>query len=355
VTTACKDDICNPVPIGTTVDQQGVETTPDGIFSFGIYDSGPKSATDASNKGDRWGSSGYCAGYTNTGNAILIYKDGDSFSAGDQYKVTLTVRDGSTANDKVAKWGGIGAVDWFSNSNSGSNCSFNADPFTSEQSAGGGYTPVKAGDDSSWEKTYTITASQDSNNAIVIQLPQVTLPDLEKVSAGDKVYVDVEVTKLPCGGAIKKETFCLAELVDKCTAPTNVSIDGIAFIGDRQLTRVLHGYLGRLYTKDKDNYNKVTYKVDAMDGLFFPYAPALNDADFFTGLVIDNTGTSDVVLTVTLQDSAGGTATYTSGTVKAGTQWVDVLDNLKSSLVEGATPLDLTKTVTVSVVAGAVQ
>jgi hypothetical protein len=350
VTTACKDDICNPVAIGSQVDQQGITVTPSGLFDFGDYSPAAKSSTLQTD--DRWTSTGYCSNYNSLGNGLLFYKDGDTFASGDQFKVTMTVRVGSSADDTKAIWNSPTVNDYWTSNSAGGNCSLNADPITTTATASTawayGTTKSSTTDKTVLDGTYTITSSTDSYNALMLDLPVVSLPDLTKVSAGEKVYVDVVVSKLPCGGPVVTQTFCLSELVDTCPTTTTTSIDGIVFIGDRQLTRVLHGYLGRLM-------GATTYTTTTSSGLFFPYAPALNDSDFFTGLVVDNTGTADVVLTVTLKDSAGGSATYTSGTIKAGNQFADVLDNMKDSLVEGTTPLDLTKNVMVSVSAAAVK
>jgi hypothetical protein len=348
IRTACKDDICNYVPIGTTVDQQGVETKATGHFDFGNYGAADGSNTSAE---DRWIGSGYCETAKYLGNGLLFYKDGDTFSSGDRYRVTLTLSAGASVDKAKAAWDNTGVQDYWTSSSAGGNCSKNATQLTAI--GGGGWQNGTNSDTTVLQKTYTITASEIDKNALMLDLPQIDLGIAKgKVHAGDKIYVEAVVTKLPCGGPIIDKTFCLAELVDTCPAATQTSIDGIAFIGDRQLTRVLHGYLGRLAGLDKTT-NQLGYQTQAGGSLFFPYAPALNDSDFFTGLVVDNTGTSDVKLTLTLTDAAGGMATYTSDTVKAGTQWVNVLDNLKDNLVEGTTPLDLTKTVTVSVTAAA--
>jgi hypothetical protein len=60
---------------------------------------------------------------------------------------------------------------------------------------------------------------------------------------------------------------------------------------------------------------------------------------FFTGLVINNTSTSDADLMITVTDNAGGSASY-STSLNAGLQWVNTLDSIEGSLVDGATPLN---------------
>jgi hypothetical protein len=337
---ACKDDICNLVPISVSFDQAGNEISAPGNFDFGDY----SAAAAAASSVDRWGSSGYtCVGPT-IGNGIIIYKDGDTFEDGDEYEITLEVLIGSSANGTLVDFN-TNTPDntYWTSSNSTSNCNTDANPLTTTAvpTTAWAFAGTGANLNTKIMANYTVTATEIGFNAILVDLPQIDILDVSQVSAGQKIYLNVSVVKLPCGGEIVStdDPICLAELVSSCPTSGSTVIDGIAFIGDRMLSDVLHGYLGR------------TYATGANTSLFFPYAPALNDAGFFTGLCIANTGTNDVVLTITLQGATGGTATYTSDTVKSGNQFVTVLDTLIDDLVDGATALDLEDTVTVSVAA----
>ena len=341
---ACKDAICNYVPISLSVDQQNNPIPATGSFDFGSYSTGAAAASAE----DRWKSSGYatpCVGDA-IGNGIIVYKDGDTFDDGAQFQVTLTVRVGTTADAAKAEWNAAAVTDYWTSSNAAANCNTDQGPLTTTAagSPDWAFSGTGANLNTQTKVTYTVTSAQSSMNAILLDLPQIDM-DLTKVAAGQKVYLDVSLVKLPCGGVIKTAEICLAELVEKCPS-TNTGtnyIDGIAFIGDRMLTDVLHGYLGRT--------NNAT---DITTGLFFPYAPALNDASFFTGLAITATGSNNVMLTVTITDSAGGSATYSPTTaVPAGGQLVMTLDSMIDDLVDGATPLDLSKNVSVRVAATA--
>jgi hypothetical protein len=339
---ACKDEICNLFDIGLSVNQAGEEIADTGDFDFGNYGAGTPTA-------DRWVSENYCTGPT-YGNGIIFYSE-DSFAEGEEYEITLTVRTGSTANPDVTYWlGATPEATYYTNSNSESNCDVDAPALVASGAGGWNYlvdaTRASGFDESVQTGTYTITAAETVNNAIMIDLDDVRL-DLTEVSAGEKVYVDVSVVKLPCGGAIQSATICLAELVDGCPGPvftgTNY-IDGICFIGDRMLADVMHGYLARTNTTTDNTSSAV----------FFPYAPALNDDTFFTGIAITAIGTNDVNLTVTITDSAGGSASYTTTTpVPAGGQMVFTLDSLIDDLVDGTTPLDLDENCSVRITAAA--
>jgi hypothetical protein len=341
IDTACKDDICNLVNIGLAVDQQGDPIPATGTIDFGTY----STAAAAASAVDRWSSVNYCVGNT-IGNGILIYKDGDTFESGDIFQVTLTVRVGATADVDEIVFDNTGVTDYWTSNNASANCDTDANPLTTVATAAPAWAFSGTAPDTNTQltATYSVTAAEAGMNAIMLDLPTTTM-DLVEVAAGQKVYVDVTLQKLPCGGAIASGTICIAELVDGCPAAGTTTIDGIAFVGDRMLSDVLHGYLGRTYAGTGNGANA---------SLFFPYAPALADATFFTGLAVAVTGSNDVILTVTFQDALGGTATYTTPTaVASGTQWVQVLDSLTSDLVDGATALDTTQTVTVNVAATA--
>jgi hypothetical protein len=338
VSTACKDAICNLIPLVTSVDQLGNNVAATGKFDFGDYSAAAASFSTV----DRWSSTGYCNPPGNTiGNGLLFYKDGALFELGDQYQITMTLRVGTTADaDKIIFDAAAAETEWWTTRGADSNCSTSAAPLATPSAGVWAFVGTPAADLATVTRgTFTIGATELNKGAILLDLPAMTMT-LANVVAGEKIYLDVAVAKLPCGGSIATATICLGELVATCPTATNAVIDGIAFIGDRALTDVLHGYLGRLYA------------LAANTTLFFPYAPALDDAGFFTGLSIANTGSGNVILTITLRDANGGTATYTTPTaVNSGTMWVNTLDSLKASLVDGATPLDTTQTVTVNVTA----
>jgi len=331
---ACKDAICRKVDITPGANQAGDVVAKDITFDFGNYTNGLTPGTGI----DRWKSSGYCTGDTTLGNGIIFYSE-DNFHEGDKYEVKLTVRAGSTA-DPDAVWWPSTAPDkvFYTSSNSDSNCDVEADDLTSD-AVGVWQYKVDNDRDSGFDEsvqigTFTIGAADTDFTALMFDIQDIKF-NTDEVVAGQKIYVDVEVVKLPCGGSIKSESICVAELVSPCSVvdPNTYYIDGIAFIGDPMLTDVLHGYLARTNTTVDGQATK----------LFFPYAPALNDDTFFTGVAITNRGTGTVKLTIKITDSNGGSATYTPTTaltVVAGGQAVFTLNSLIDDLVDGATALN---------------
>jgi hypothetical protein len=335
---ACKDEICNEVPLLATINQQGEEVDASGSFDFGDYIAAAPGAVT-----ERWVSAGYCVTAATLGNGIKLNLDGQDFAVGDEYTITVTVRVGSSADpDRAIFRTGTDISLAFTDNNASGNCEGSGLPIVFDGGSGwaaaGGAGPVF--NRTALSYTFTIAAAQMDADAIILDLPWVDM-DLEEVSAGEKVYFDVTWEKQPCGGNIAEATICAAELIDLCQVPGQ--IDGIAFIGDRSLTNVLHGYLGRIY----DN---AAWPNATDDDLFFPYAPSLNDPLFFTGICITNVGQAAQVLTIMVRDAEGGMATYTSDTLAAGNMWVNTLDAIADDLVDGATPLnrDLPVNVTVT-------
>lgn len=336
---ACKDDVCQLVPLSLDVTQSGQEVEADGEFDFGDY-----LATVPASPNDSWTSDGYCTSPT-IGNGIIFKQDGQDFQAGDEYRVTMTVRAGTTADVERAIFrdGAIGTRHAFTDANNSENCEFRVDGQDWLAAGWALYGGPDNDDATAIRATINVTTDEEDADAILFDLPYFKV-FTEEVSAGEKVFIDVVIEKLPCGGAIVQETICLAELIDFCPTPAGAAmIDGIAFIGDRSLTSVLHGYLGR------------TYVVAADNSLFFPYAPALEDAGFFTGFGLTNVGDTDVNLTFTVTDASGGMATYTpADALPAGNMWVNTLDAIADELVDGATPLDMTLPVNVNIEAAPV-
>jgi hypothetical protein len=302
------------------LDQDGEVIDATGIFDFGNYDAGV--CGDPTE--DRWTSVGLCGSPT-LGNGILFSKTGDTFNNGDEFRVTMTVRVGATADPLEAIFSNNAVANYWTTSNEQGNCSCSATSVVA-QATGVGFAWSGVADQTEIQADFLITPTEDGFGAILFDLPQIDV-DVENVAAGQRVYLDVTIEKLPCG-IVKSETICLAELIADCPAAAGaVTIDGIAFIGDRQLTNVLHGYLGRMGN------------IVPTTNLTFPYVPAINDPGFFTGLVINNTSTSDADLMITVTDNAGGSASY-STSLNAGLQWVNTLDSIEGSLVDGATPLN---------------
>lgn len=326
VAPSCKDEICRYVAIESGVDQEGKVIPADGVFDFGDYDT----ADCTYSMEDRWNSDGYCDLLVNGdnrkyGNGILFSKDGDTFSNGDQFRVTMTVRVGTTADPDEVEFNNNAVGKYWTTSNEQGNCSCSADDISAQAAVGiFGWTGT---DQTEMQADFTVTAAEEDYGAILFDLPQINL-GIDDVVAGQKVYLDVTVAKLPCG-AVKSVTICLAELIADCPSLTvsAVAIDGIAFIGDRQLTNVLHGYLGRL--------------PGTVIGstLTYPFVPGIDDPGFFTGLVINNMSTSDADLTITVFDKNGGSAVY-STTLNAGLQFVKTLDDMEGSLVDGTPALN---------------
>lgn len=331
---ACKDDICQLVAINSGVDQAGNDIPATGNFDFGDYDTGSCSAV-----ADRWTSTGYCTS-TLIGNGLKIYKDGDTFDTGDQYRVTMTVRAGGSADATKALFTAAAPDQAFwTSDNEADNCDCDSAGLTTTAAASTAwvaYGGTNLNDLTAIRGTYTVADAQNTMNTILLDLANVQL-DLDNVAAGEKVYIDVTFEKLPCG-AVATETICIAELTSSCPTTAAVTIDGIAFIGDRSLTNVLHGYLGRLYG------------CSATSSITFPYAPGIDDAGFFTGMGISNTSTVAVNLSFALRDSAAGTATYApTDSLAAGAMWVNTLDAISADLVDGTTPLDTTLPILVTV------
>lgn len=345
VETVCKDAICNLIPLVASVDQQGNNVPANGKFDFGTYtDAFPLANLTV----DRWSSTGYCGTNANLlGNGVIFYKDGATFSAGDQFKVTMTVRVGSLANGQKITFDAAEPTDYLTVKGNGPNCNSSDNPGAANSnfaataaSTAWAFAGVPAANQNTViSGTYTIV--DNKKGALMFDLPALTMT-LANVTAGEKVFLDITVSKLPCGGPIASNTICLGELVNTCPFTVNASIDGIAFIGDPALTRVLHGYLAR---------------QAAGNALFFPYAPAMESSDFFTGISIDNTGATAVNLTVLFKDANGGTATYTQNGLAAGNMWVTTLDALMGTpnFVDGVTPLDTTQSMTVNVTAVTAQ
>ena len=340
---SCKDEICLYVAIESGVDQEGEVIPATGEFDFGNYDIG--TCTDAEQ--DRWVSTGYCdlsvtGDADKYGNGILFSKEGDTFESGDQFRVTMTVRVGTEADEDEAVFDNVTVTSYWTSANEAANCSCAAADLTTAptQATGVGFGWTAADDETSIKADFTVTADEEDYGAILFDLPQINL-GIEEVAAGQKVYLDVEIAKLPCG-SVKTVTICLAELIADCPtlAAVSVAIDGIAFIGDRELTNVLHGYLGRIPG------------TTIGSSLTYPYAPAINDLGFFTGLVINNMGSSDVDLTITVFDNSGGSAVYTT-TLNSGLQFVDTLDNMADSLVDGTPALNRDQSAYVTVTAAA--
>jgi hypothetical protein len=339
---SCKDDICNYIPTVGGVNQDNEEVPADGNFDFGTYST---SSADSTSIVDRWSSTGYCSSVGNTiGNGLKFYLSGDTFQENDQFRFTFTIRVGSSEDSDMVVWDAAAPSQALLTAyNSSSNCDSDADPLNTTLRAAdmsNGAWGVWGGDDNTemtaFRGTVTIQADETTFGAVLFDLPSATI-DLDNASAGQKVYVDVVVEKLPCG-TIVNETICLGELIADCPATAgSAKIDGIAFIGDRALTNVLHGYLGRVAANNPSTT------------LGFPYAPSLDDADFFTGIAITNIGGAAGTVTFTLTDAAGGTATWDGGSLAAGNQLVTTLDAIKDSLVNGTTALDTTKTVYISV------
>ena len=333
---ACKDDICRYVPTESGVDQEGSPIPATGIFDFGSYLPGVCDLTQ-----DRWTSAGYCdlyaSGDANTyGNGIMIYREGDTFDNGDQYRISMTVRVGATADPTEVVFNNLGTNSFWTTSNEQGNCSCSTTSVVANNT-GVGWVWTD-GTATSMYADFTVTAAETGFGAILLDLAAATV-DLDNVSPGQRVYLDVTLYKLPCG-IVQSATICLSELIAACPSLTTatVAIDGIAFIGDRVLEHVLHGYLGRL--------------PGLVPGatLTYPYVPAINDPGFFTGFVVNNVGGSDVTLTITITDNVGGTATA-SMTLSSGLQMVNTLENL--TLVDGSPALnrDLSGYVTVTAVA----
>jgi hypothetical protein len=57
--------------------------------------------------------------------------------------------------------------------------------------------------------------------------------------------------------------------------------------------------------------------------LYYPWLPGTAATGWWGGFVITNIGTVNGTAVLTYNDSAGGTATYTTGSISAGAQWVD--------------------------------
>jgi hypothetical protein len=261
---ACKDDICQLLAIEQGLDQDGEVIDATGIFDFGNYDAGV--CGDPTE--DRWTSVGLCGSPT-LGNGILFSKTGDTFNNGDEFRVTMTVRVGATADPLEAIFSNNALANYWTTSNEQGNCSCSATSVVA-QATGVGFAWSGVADQTEIQADFLITPTEDGFGAILFDLPQIDV-DVENVAAGQRVYLDVTIRKLPCG-IVKSETICLAELIADCPAAAGaVTIDGIAFIGDRQLTNVLHGYLGRMGN------------IVPTTNLTFPYVPAINDPGFFYG------------------------------------------------------------------------
>ena len=340
VAEACKDATCNYISTTAGVSQGGDTIAATGAFDFGNYSESTTASTV-----DRWSSTGYCNATTSDllGNGIKFSLSGDNFDEGDQFRFTFTIRAGSTASTTLATWDAYTAEKAFyeaANSDniceSGSTVMTNtATPSTADGQHGGSLL----NDATAYRDTYTVNSTQSTFGALVFDLPDATI-NLTNATAGQKVYVDIVVEKLPCG-TIATESICIAELIATCPSVAGAAIiDGIMFVGDTSFA-YLHGYLGRV----ADNTPAAT--------LTFPYAPPVSSTDYWAGIAISNIGTASAQLVFTLTDALGGTATYTKTGLAAGTQFKTTLGEISGDLVDGATALSTDQDVYISVTASA--
>ncbi|WP_321491613.1 hypothetical protein [uncultured Desulfobacter sp.] len=99
------------------------------------------------------------------------------------------------------------------------------------------------------------------------------------VAAGEEVTIEVTLNRYPCG-EIFSDSLTIGTFVTSCASSSSTT-------------------------------------------LYFPWLPGDDAAGWWGGYVITNVGTTDGVAELTYSDSTGAQATYTTGTIVAGSQWVN--------------------------------
>lgn len=287
VEAACKDNTCLEVAVVSGVDQELNSVAASGQFDFGDYTSG--TCTDAT--ADRWTSSGYCNSSSGAlGNGILFYKDGSSFDQNDEFRVTMTLLVGTTQDYNYARFSATDVESAFytggSKSSSNANCSCSMTGISSSTS-GASVTYVQAGGNNwNWYNPSSVATKNQTSKTAVFQINSEAqaakggiLIDLDpvqlgigKVSVGEKVYLNVNVQKLPCG-TVASANICLAELISTCTDPASLA----------QLT-----------------FPFVT-----------PASPDTSVDPFWSGICITNTSSDSVTVQLVFYDTEGGMGTFT--------------------------------------------
>jgi hypothetical protein len=341
VALACKDISCPSVPLTSTVDQAGKPIAASMVFDMGDYDT---SASKTDTRGDRFittVSDGICNyasagnGTSTFGNGVRIYKSGSTFEESEVYRITMKVipSGATTGNASVAYWMAQAPEKSYRT------VATTTDTFCDALPAAGNaitswtnaWDYVPNTNSTQIQAQYTISSTDISTyqmGGFLFDLPPIKIGS--SATVGQTINVKVDFELMPCGEVATK-TICAANLIASCAAdPSSVNIDGVAFIFDKDLAKLLHGYLGRLPA------TSTCHKMGST--LTFPYVPSLA-GDYWTGIVLNNMGASAINLTLTVHDSAGGTATTTTS-LNGGQQYSTVVNVIKDSLTNGATPLN---------------
>lgn len=266
VTLACKDD-CPTFSIGVVTDQWGNETLPIGEFDPGNYDSSMSPANE------RWSSTGTCL--PSDGNGLILKQSGSNFTNASKYSVSVQLYVNSTAaNQTNLEWdSGLGSTGVYIGASSASGkCASVATPWTGGTTSG---WTINTSDKTII--TATITAGT-AHDAFLIDLPPVDYL-YTSLQVGDVINAKVTFGKYPCGTGAEA-TVCLGTVVAACPEISSYE-------------------------------------------LYFPFATAKNDVNFWTGISIVNLSPKTATLTITLYDVNGGSGVLSNLSLAPYNSYVD--------------------------------
>ncbi len=289
----CFKDACPNVSYEMTTDQAG-----NPVAQADTFDPGNYTTACVANQGvDAWTSVGTCN--TEEANSIVIGTS-QAFSSNTQYSLEVILeRDGVSST--ATTWGGQPTVYWTKFQDKyASNCDCGAAAATPVTTITGWTHDTVAGSAtySPWKMSSSSFQGNASYNAILIDLGMVNF----SASTAGTINVRVRLIKEPCG-TLFDDVRCIATLVPKCD--TAAIVTGTT--------------------------------------LFFPYSTGSQDAQgYWSGVGVTNYSTAAGVANFTFYDKDGATATYTSPSIAAHSQYVVGLSALMENASASAT-MDLTK------------